>query len=403
MAKKDSHVSSGLDLAERRAPAEPADLAHGEEEDALARDREDRAFNEQMLPLVSRTFALSILALPPALREPIGIAYLLCRIVDSVEDADRRRALFDAFDALLEDDGADPAGFERAFQVGIEVSDAERTLCRRAGATFRRFRALPAPKREAIRPSVREMSRGMRMYSARADAEGAIRIRDVADLERYCYYVAGTVGELLTALFEQETPSLDGATRDELRTLAVPFGLGLQLVNIVKDVVEDATRGVCYLPMDVLAKHGTSVERLLEPEERAKGRAALAEVCALGRRHLEAATRYTLLWPASEGASVRTFCAGPLALALATLLEVERGADALVPGREPKINKALVAELLAGTRRAADADASLKRLFERASQGSSPGVAARSTGPLLRARRPPTPPVHRAPKRAADI
>ncbi|UQA55163.1 phytoene/squalene synthase family protein [Polyangium aurulentum] len=405
MAKPDSYGSHGLDLARQRTPAraaspegEGAASAH----EALA--REDRAFNEQVLPLVSRTFALSILSLPTSLREAVGVAYLLCRIVDSIEDArgmpaERRRTLFDHFDALLEDDTADPEVFERATQQGpFDVSDAEKALCRRAGTSFRRFRALPGPQRESIRSRVREMSRGMRSYAARADAEGTIRLRDMADLEQYCYYVAGTVGELLTALFEGEVPSIDEATRKELRVRSVPFGLGLQIVNIVKDVAEDAERGVCYLPTEVLAKHGTSVERILAPEDREKALAALFEVCALGRKHLEAAAEYTLLWPAAGGAEVRTFCAVPLALALATLREVERGTDCLLRGREPKIDRALVAEILAGARRAADADGPLARLFARASSAPGappPAAPARSTGPLLRARRPPTPPVPR--------
>jgi farnesyl-diphosphate farnesyltransferase len=378
-------------------------------EAADALEREDCAFNVRMLPLVSRTFALSILYLPPSLREAVGVAYLLCRIVDSVEDAhglapDRRRALFDAFDALLEHDKADPKGFETSWQdPALVVTDAERLLCRGAGATFRRFRALPACQRDAIRPHVREMSRGMRSYAARMDMEGKLRIRDIEDLERYCYFVAGTVGELLTALFEQEVPSIDEPSRKALWARAVPFGLGLQLVNIVKDVAEDAQRGACFLPLEVLSRHGTDVERILDPDERPKALAALHEVCALARRHLEAAVEYTLRWPAVEGAEVRAFCAVPLALALCTLREVERGDDALVPGREPKVDRAMVAEILSGTRRSKDADASLARLFARASEASCARAMAapRSAGPLVRARRPPTPPVRRSPPEMA--
>ena len=68
--------------------------------------------------LPSRTFALSIAALPEALRDAVRVAYLLCRIVDTVEDdetlgAPLRTELFDAFDALMVDDGASAEAFER--------------------------------------------------------------------------------------------------------------------------------------------------------------------------------------------------------------------------------------------------------------------------------------------------
>ena len=66
----------------------------------------DRDFCVGTLPRVSRTFALSILSLPEGLSDSLCAAYLLCRIVDSIEDAnpiapDTRASLFDAFDALV--------------------------------------------------------------------------------------------------------------------------------------------------------------------------------------------------------------------------------------------------------------------------------------------------------------
>ncbi|EQD43538.1 squalene/phytoene synthase, partial [mine drainage metagenome] len=46
----------------------------------------DAAFQDQILPLVSRTFALTIPQLPAALCTPVTSAYLLCRIADTIED-----------------------------------------------------------------------------------------------------------------------------------------------------------------------------------------------------------------------------------------------------------------------------------------------------------------------------
>jgi len=47
---------------------------------------DDRAFCQAALPRVSRTFALSIEGLPETLRDAVRAAYLLCRVVDTVED-----------------------------------------------------------------------------------------------------------------------------------------------------------------------------------------------------------------------------------------------------------------------------------------------------------------------------
>src|SRR5438477_182211 len=46
----------------------------------------DGLYQNRILPHVSRTFALTIPQLPPALRTPVTNAYLLCRIADTIED-----------------------------------------------------------------------------------------------------------------------------------------------------------------------------------------------------------------------------------------------------------------------------------------------------------------------------
>src|SRR2546422_3063785 len=46
----------------------------------------DDDFQSLMLQGVSRTFALTIPQLPPSLRQVVSNAYLLCRVVDTIED-----------------------------------------------------------------------------------------------------------------------------------------------------------------------------------------------------------------------------------------------------------------------------------------------------------------------------
>ncbi|MBN1336665.1 MAG: squalene/phytoene synthase family protein [Deltaproteobacteria bacterium] len=330
--------------------------------------QEDARFCVEMLPRVSRTFALSIEALPPGLRDPVRVSYLLCRVVDTVEDAaglpwPTRSALFEAFDDCLLDDGADPAGFEeRALALG--EGGADEALCRGAGAVFRSFRALPATDREAVRPHILDLSLGMRMYAARAARLGRFRLRDLEDLERYCYYVAGTVGELLTPLFAGYVPGLEAKAALEAR--AASFGLGLQLVNIVKDVAEDLERGVLFLPEALLAAHGAPAdERLLDPAFREAGLGAIRQVAARARLHLERAREYTLLWPIPEGSEVVRFCAVPLLLALGTLAEVESGPDTLQRGRNPRVSREAVARILNAAGRAAEDPQALRGLLQR--------------------------------------
>lgn len=329
----------------------------------------DYTFTREILPEVSRTFALSIEMLPESLRHAVRTGYLLCRIVDTIEDEaeldpSQREALFDTFDALLRDDTASPEPFEaEARAIGLGEGSADATLVARAGASFRLFRSLSTAQREAMRPHIAEMSRGMREYTRRWAQAGRLHLNDLDDLERYCYFVAGTVGELLTALFLDVCP-VDEDTRRKLDANAVSFGLGLQMVNIVKDVSTDIQRGVCYLPEALANIHNLTLERILEPENRQRGLAVVSAVCARARQHLQCAEQYTLHWPTTpEGNAVRLFCAVPLALAVGTLKYVELSNDTLRAHVTPKLPRATVMRVLEQAQAAVQTDAALNNMF----------------------------------------
>ncbi len=357
-------------------------------------DPEDERFCFEMLPQVSRTFALSIDALPDPLRSAVGVAYLLCRIVDTVEDEAVlpravRNELFDEFDRVMTDDSAPWTAFQAGCrQAKLGEGSADGVLVRDSGRVFRAFRALPAEQRAAIRPPVLEMSSGMRAYCERAYAEGQLRLRDLDDLERYCYFVAGTVGKLLTALFEPTVGPLPEAVRGEIQARAVSFGLGLQLVNIVKDVAVDFTRGDVFVPVALAAEHGIALEDILAPQRRQEGLAVIRAICARAREHLQAAAEYTVLWPVPAGVPVRQFCAVPLALALASLAEVEAGHDTLRPGRVPKISREMVASLFEEITHGVADDRALSDVLQRCGQSLDDGAVV---GEVHVPKRPPIP------------
>jgi phytoene synthase len=77
------------------------------------------------------------------------------------------------------------------------------------------------------------------------------RYLDFANLKRYCHLVAGVVGELSAGIF--------GASDERTFEYARQLGLALQLVNILRDVGEDARRGRVYLPIEDLQAAGVKV------------------------------------------------------------------------------------------------------------------------------------------------
>jgi farnesyl-diphosphate farnesyltransferase len=337
-----------MSLAYAKTRGRKDSKAEGPRHSTQTASHDDWRFCAELLPKVSRTFALSIGALPDAPREAIRVAYLLCRIVDTIEDetdvrgSDRER-LYDTFDLLMADERVDPTHLEeQALRYDLGAGSDDAVLCRGAGAVFRCFRELPYEQQAAMTPHVEEMSRGMRLFTRAADSAGKLRLRSLDDLEHYCYFVAGTVGKLLTALFELEVPDLDQELLIPIRARSVSFGIALQMVNIVKDVAEDLERGDCFIPEELAENEGIRLEDMLDSRHRDAGLRIIGAVCDRAREHLARAQQYTLLWPTEAAEQLRLFCAVPLVLALATLREVEEGSDALKPGRTPKITRQTV-------------------------------------------------------------
>ncbi len=81
------------------------------------------------------------------------------------------------------------------------------------------------------------------------DAVGKV-YTTIEETEQYCRLVAGSVGRLSLGVF--------GTTGDveEASELADVLGVGLQLTNILRDIVEDRGMGRVYLPADDIEQFG---------------------------------------------------------------------------------------------------------------------------------------------------
>ena len=332
----------------------------------------DLEFAIDILPRVSRTFALSIEALPEPLRASIRVAYLLCRVVDTIEDdlemaRDEQQWLFSEFSRVVGDDAANIGPLEQAFAAWAGTADRE--LCRNVGAPLRLFRELPRPLADASRPHILEMARGMALYAKRWQGPDSLTVlEDVDDLEQYCFFVAGTVGNLLTATFLAKHDELPRETRQGLSDRAVRFGLGLQLTNIVKDVSADHDRGWCFLPAALCAQREVSPGELLEPACRDRAMAVVRDVVELARGHLDEAVAYTLLLPPTAR-EIRLFVLVPLALALATTTLVEQSPQVLTRGDKVKVSRSTVAATLQQAQKAVGDDEGIRALCARAAAG----------------------------------
>jgi farnesyl-diphosphate farnesyltransferase len=191
------------------------------------------------------------------------------------------------------------------------------------------------------------MARGMELYSHRTPNESGITaLHTLEDLQRYCYYVAGTVGHMLTELFVAEMQDGSPERARNMRENAESFGLALQLVNILKDVTDDRERGVSFIPRTLCEAQGISVEQLLQPEHRAEAHGAVRPIFEVAERMLDRALTYTLAIPPSEQ-GMRLFCLLPLWMAVRTLV-IAKGNDGMfIADRPVKITRDEVERLIA--------------------------------------------------------
>lgn len=257
-------------------------------------------FYQGHLDRVSRSFAFCIRRLEPPFRQWISLSYLLCRVLDTIEDApwthfELQEEQYAAFSSFL----IHPPSLAESLRWSLKFPEAippsEKALLRDSVMLFEDLRQLPEDARNLIQASVGKMARGMLRYSRRERA-GGLRLEEITDVNRYCYFVAGVVGELLSRLFSVYRP--DFRADREFHKNALHFGLFLQKINLLKDQSVDQREGR-YLVPDRTALLGSL------------------------RQNAQGAVRYLIQLPIDEK-GFRVFCAWSLFLGAASLPWIEQ-------------------------------------------------------------------------------
>ncbi len=180
----------------------------------------------------SRTnFLYSFLILPRAQRRAIETVYAFCRIVDDIVDGDGPATTNpqQELDRWRSEIHACFNGQRPSHPVARELKTILQTF--------------PIPEEHFL-----ALIRGMEMDLVRR------RYATFAELDEYCYHVASVIGLMCIEIF--------GYRHASARDYAIHLGKALQLINIVRDVPEDAARGRVYLPLDEMARFGVTEEAL---------------------------------------------------------------------------------------------------------------------------------------------
>ena len=328
-------------------------------------------YAEEILLLVSRTFALNINVLKGKLHKSILLAYLYLRIADTVEDdpdmkASEKETLLGLFaDIFRTPDLKEEAvsAFEGALPENWRKSDHPyMNLCLHTHVVVPLLKELPEVYAAPVRDVTIEMCGGMAKFALRQEAalsSGWFTLESVADLNEYCYYVAGIVGKLLTNLFAADTCLISDARKAEMQKLDVSFGLALQVANIVKDCVEDSTLRVCFVPEEICRRHGfdhsydmftlpVGVADEVRADFEARRAAVMGELVAKAWKHLDDAIAYTKLVP-NVKMRTRLFCLWPLFMAAENMKLIGDGSSLFASDRKVKISRDTVKKIVKST------------------------------------------------------
>ncbi|MEK6554360.1 MAG: squalene/phytoene synthase family protein [Bdellovibrionota bacterium] len=316
-------------------------------------------FYQQHLAKVSRSFAYCIQQMEAPLREWTSLAYLLCRALDTVEDTswptqEAQLKKIQEFAPLFESKSSSALAVQWSKGFSDQVTPAEKALIEDLPKLAADFKTCPAPVRQALSNLMTSMASGMSHFLAKSS--GQQKISSLAELNEYCFFVAGVVGEAMTHLVtykgaygqggrsvadtENHDAKYVNFTSRENILRSFHFGLFLQKVNILKDQFKDEKEGRFFI-----------FDR----------RAVLKSL----REHAEQTLTYIKMIPAQEH-GYRVFCATSFFLGLATipLLQIQDST-----WLEPKIEKESAIELFQTIEAIADSNEKLNEMYRQYEEG----------------------------------
>lgn len=227
-----------------------------------------------ILRSVSRSFYLSIRILPARLREPVALAYLLARSTDTVADTaqiarEMRVETLEKLSKIIQgklprEEIVDPVA---AF-APLQTNPAERRLLESLPKSLQCLEELDAEDRDDVRVLLDTITQGQMLDLRRFDDPAQIRaLATAVDLDRYTYLVAGCVGEFWTRLCFRHLRKFASMSEAKMLALGKQYGMGLQLINIVRDTGSDLRAGRCYFPEEeLIAARMVPTQILREPE-----------------------------------------------------------------------------------------------------------------------------------------
>lgn len=226
----------------------------------------------KLLKGVSRSFYLSLRFLPSEMAFPIGLAYLLARLSDTLADAPgvTPEQKLEALNCLKERDYKGLMQiYEQSYKNAL-IDEKEKHLVEQADRLWDYLDSLEASLKKEVEWVTSVILEGQSLDIIRFEVEKR-PISSSQELLEYCYQVAGCVGEFWTRVGYLTQPHFSSVPQSSLEKIGKEFGIGLQLVNILRDLPEDIKQGREYIP------GGLTLEEVRNSKWVLKAQAAMAQ------------------------------------------------------------------------------------------------------------------------------
>ncbi len=281
----------------------------------------DDVLNEQVRN-VSRSFAFVIDQLPKALRREVQVAYLLFRMGDNIEDTaslspeEKSRLLAGLLEAFAEGRPYSSQLEQSKCNEWTDLTEGEHELMKVCDSVILAFSSLEPSAKKSLLRQAEIMFKGMAEIQKEYRMDGYVSLPDTDALEKYCYYVAGTVGDYLTDRFLERMEELPVDRRAQMLGSARAFALVLQVTNILRDVRDDHEHGHIFYPRSLFTRF--SAPGLLDEDSRVYTLEAGRRMISWLLPSVRLATAYIQAIPKSEP-SLRLFCTIPYVMAIKTI------------------------------------------------------------------------------------
>jgi farnesyl-diphosphate farnesyltransferase len=297
---------------------------------------EPMKYAKEILKKVSRSFALTIPMLDAEIKDEVLLAYLQDRILDNFEDEIHppdlklQREMMNRISRIFS-----PADYDRSsdFAAIKEKSsliekDSLQELTKNIDLIYKGYQSFEAEIQEISHKWLEEMNQGMQKYLTE-------EVKTFAELDEYCYYVAGTVGGFLTETIIHKF-EIEEENKNILLANFNQAGLFLQKVNLIRDIREDLeNRDKHFWPLKDLE---ISEAELRDPESADQALAALAKMIRDLESHIPALKEYYQALP-DELKGYKRFFAVNNALGLATMEKLKNNKDVFYGYKPVKTSK----------------------------------------------------------------